>query len=263
MEIYIINLARAPERLAQRQAEFDAFGLPFETLVATDGRALTPEDKARVDHKKRRKISPYPLTDNEIGCWLSHCRAMQRVIDRNLPMAAILEDDATLSADFPRVIRAIESHPAPFDVIDLHRNFKKSEIFSPARPLTNDIALGRIGYTHMNATGYVISNHGAKKFLAATPTFAHAVDKDLHSYWINGLDIYGLEKPVAVQNDGGHSYIDETRGQDRPQDRPRYPDSNSLYWRAQRRWTKIKDSLQKRQAFHTLCRKDYSQCHIK
>ena len=80
------------------------------------------------------------------------------------------------------------------------------------------------------------------------PRFAHAVDKEIHRYWANGLDIYGLERPVVTHVDGGKSYIEETREQETPASRPRYPDADSLYWRAMRLKARMKDSIQKRAA---------------
>lgn len=250
MRITVINLARATDRRQTMEWQAQRMGLAFDFLEATDGKKLTSEDRALIDHGKRKSISPYPLTDNELGCWLSHRRAMQTLIDSGESMCAILEDDAALSADFPQTLAAIETLPeTSFDVIDLHRNFKRNEIFASCRKLDDDRDLGRVGYTHMNATGYVITRKGAEKALSATRKAAHAIDKEMHRYWANGLDFYGLSQPVATQQDNGHSYIDETRGQDRPQDRPRYPDANRPAWRLRRRLAKLGDTLAKRAVF--------------
>jgi glycosyl transferase family 25 len=249
MRLIVINLARATERRRRIEEQGAALGVTFEFLEATDGGKLTAADRAQVDDDGRRRITPYPMSDGEIGCWLSHLRAMDVLIASGEPMAVILEDDAELTPDFPRVVAAIEVQSGTFDVIDLHRNFKKGEIFVPCRPLLSGYALGRIGYTHMNATAYIISQAGARKFRAHAQKFAHAVDKELHRYWINGLDIYGLEKPVAAQAKGGHSYIDETRAQERPNQRLRYPGADAFYWRFVRWRSKITDSIQKRLAF--------------
>jgi glycosyl transferase family 25 len=255
MDVILINLARAPERLQRMQAQFMALQMIFQVLVATDGKTISDAERNLVDNERRKWITAFPLTDNEIGCWLSHRRAMEQLIASGKPMAVVIEDDASLSSDLPRVLTAIEERAAPFDIIDLHRNFRRNEIFVPCRPLLPALRLGRIGYTHMNATAYVVSREGAQKFLAFAPRFAHAFDKELHRYWANGLDIYGLEKPVAEQDDGGHSYIDETRSQDKPQQRLRYADADDLKWRMARKLTRLYDSIFKRWAFAAYVRK--------
>jgi glycosyl transferase family 25 len=254
MRIIVINLDRAPERLARMAAQLTGLGLTFDRLPASDGRALTAADRARVDHRGRKAISAYPLSDNEIGCWLSHLRAMQSLLDSGDAMAAILEDDAALTAETPAVLSAIAAMDRAFDAIDLHRLFNKHERFVPVLPLLPNLALGRVGYTHMRLTAYVISRAGAETFLAQSASFAHAVDKALHRYWDNGLDLYGLERPVAAQDDGGISYIEETRAQERPAERPRYTDAGSLRWQAARRIEKWRESYRKRRAFEALIR---------
>jgi len=255
MRIYVINLARATERRRKMQAQADALGVHLDFIEAVDGKTITDADRRLVDHTRRRRITPYPLTDNEIGCWLSHCRAMQLLIESGDKMAMIAEDDAKLAPDFARVLEAIAARSGPFDIIDLHRNLKKDELFVSCRPLLPGFDLGRIGYTHMNATGYVMSREGAQKFLAYAQRFVHAVDKEMHRYWANGLDIYGIETPVVIPDDGGYSFIGETRGQGSGESRQRYPDADHLYWRLQRRWTRIADSVQKRLMFPSYVRR--------
>lgn len=256
MDVIVINLARATERRTVMEQQLAGFGMQGKFLTATDGRTLSDAEKNSVDHNVRRSISLYPLSNNEIGCWLSHKRAMEQLIASGAPMAAIIEDDARLFPEFATVLKAIEELPFSFDVIDLHRKFKRQEIFIPLRQLTPQNKLGRIGYTHMGAIGYVISRQGAEKFLNSVTRLGHAVDKEMHRYWANGLDLFGLEHPVAEQQDNGYSYIDETRGQDRPTARVEYPDARSLHWKIRRRWVQIKDSFQKRMAFRQQCATD-------
>ena len=244
MRIILISLIRAAARRQLMQERFQALGLDYEILDATDGADLTAAQRARVDHDERKKITRYPLSDNEIGCYFSHLRAMASVASGTQAMAAIMEDDVTLDPRLPTALAAIEAKAAPFDAIDLHRTMKKNEIFAPCAPLAPELSLGRIGYTHMNLQGYVISRQGAQRFLDRTPRIAHAVDKELHRYWANGLDLYGLSRPRVAHADGGHSMIEETRGP-----RTAYPDADQWRWRLARFKTKVTDSIANRLAF--------------
>ena len=250
VRIIVINLERAIERRTAMRERLAGLGLPFELLPATDGRALTAAELAMVDDTRRKRHARRPLTRNEIACFVSHRRAMAALVAGGEPMAAILEDDVTLSPELPRALRAIEAEGGRFDVIDLFHSGKRSEFFVPCRPLLPDLALGRIGYAHMGANAYVVSRAGAERFLAQTGRFADEVDRELHRYWANGLDVYGLERPVAFHRDGGVSMIDETRG--RAED---YPDADTLRFGLHRACHRAYDGVRKRLSFPAYVRR--------
>jgi glycosyl transferase family 25 len=245
VNLLVINVARADVRRNAMAAALRAIGQPFEILEATDGSCLNAEHRAQADPWRRRWITPYPLTDNEIACYISHLRAMRHLLaDAADQMLAVLEDDVLISPDLPAVLQAIETCGKSFDFIDLHRNFKHNEIFVQCHGLLPGYALGRVGYTHMRTLGYVVSRQGAETFLTRTRRLVHAVDKSLHRYWANGLDIYGLERPVIVPDEVIPSSIDETRER-----RTAFADARALHWQVARRLTRAADSIAKRLYF--------------
>jgi glycosyl transferase, family 25 len=249
MRIYVLNLARAADRRAHIERAATAAGVTLDFIEAVDGRTLTDAQRDVVDHRRRRRITPYLLSDNEIGCWLSHRRAMRALVESGKAMAAILEDDVTLLPDFPRVLDALQHQGGLFDVVTLYRNFQRDPAFETCRSLTRGVSLGRVAPMQTGAVGYVITRHAAKKFLAATPRYVHAVDKEMHRYWASGLDIYALSQPVVIHDDAGHSCLSETRLDHRPKDRVKYPDADAVYWRLQQFGHRAADSVLKRAAF--------------
>ncbi len=224
------------------------FGLTFNYLKATDGQKLNESDHKHIDHARRRRVSKYPLTDNEVGCWISHRRVLQQFLDSGEAMAVILEDDARLLPGFSDVVGYIETAGAAFDFIDLHRLYKRGEKYRPCADLSTRFSVGRVMW-HMHATSYIVTREGAKKILAYTEKFAHVYDKELHRYWANGLDIYALNQPVVIADDNGFSYIDETRLQNRNHDRKLLAGANTPRAWVQRKREQLKDSLQKRMTF--------------
>jgi glycosyl transferase family 25 len=249
MRVYVLNLVRATERRTRIERAAAAVGVKLDFIEAVDGRTLTDVERGLVDHRRRRRISPYLLSDNEIGCWLSHRRAMQALIASGESMAAILEDDVALMPAFPRILDALQEQGGPFDVVTLYRNFKRDAVFETCRPLVGRYALGRIAPMQTGAVGYVINRKAAEKFLAATPRFVHAVDKEMHRYWASGLDIYALNHPIVIHDDAGDSYLSETRLDHRPEDRVKYPHAEAIHWRLQRFGHRVADSVLKRAAF--------------
>ena len=246
--IYVLNLARAVDRKQNIERSAALAGVKLQFIEAVDGRFLNDEQRALVDHARRKKITPYLLADGEIGCWLSHRRALQALVDSGQSMAAILEDDVELHLDFSNVLNAIQTHGGIFDMVTLHQNFHH-RAFIPCRPLVAGTQMGRVRYMQTGNVGYVITRNAAKAFLAATPRFVHAVDKEMHRYWASNLDIYALSCPIVVHNDAGHSYLAETRLDHRQQDRIKYPDAGQLHSRLQRFGSRMMDTVAKRLAF--------------
>ncbi|MDR3575982.1 MAG: hypothetical protein P4L50_19125 [Anaerolineaceae bacterium] len=74
-------------------------------------------------------------------------------------------------------------------------------------------------------------------------------DRNPHRYWANGLDIYGLNCPVVCVDDGGFSYIDETRKEKRPEERVFLDKAKSLQSGIARKFERFKDSIIKRWVF--------------
>ena len=71
--IYVINLEGSDNRLQQAAQQLTAHGLSFERIDAVNGRQLSAAHKrAVVDAKANRNKFYRPLSDGEIGCYLSH-----------------------------------------------------------------------------------------------------------------------------------------------------------------------------------------------
>lgn len=88
--VYVISLARAPERRAAISAHLTSLGIEFEIVDAVDGRALSAEYLASVTAPGVR------LSPGMIGCNLSHYELSKKLIASSADVALFLEDDARL-----------------------------------------------------------------------------------------------------------------------------------------------------------------------
>jgi glycosyl transferase, family 25 len=247
---FVINLETATARREAMAHQFTQLGMPFEILRAVDGRTLTPQQRAIIDHRVRRRVSQYPLTDGELGCYFSHRQAMQRLLDGDTPMAVVFEDDSTLYPALPLVLQALEERGRPFDFVFLHRIFKKNESFAFCRPLLPNYALGRVGPMSIGAQAYVVSREGAERFLAQNKRIGHSFDKELHRWWANGLDLYHLENPVAMLSAEILSDLEHERAR-----RMQLPNADSWQWKLIRRLETAGDSVRKRALFRDFVRR--------
>lgn len=117
MHSFIISLPECADRLANSTAQLQSLGFDPEPLVATDGRKIDLED-VPLDPR-----TTYNVQKGELGIWMSTMRIASRIVRRDLPMAAVFEDDVIMSpaADFSDFHEAIASIPKDVHFCHLHR----------------------------------------------------------------------------------------------------------------------------------------------
>ena len=94
-KIFVISLLRSKERRNHIKKELGEKKLNFEFFDAIDGSFLEMENDPRIDYEIVKR-SPNWLTNNIVGCCLSHAYCYKKVIDENLDFAIILEDDVII-----------------------------------------------------------------------------------------------------------------------------------------------------------------------
>jgi len=100
MKCFVVNLDRDKERLETTRAMFSSAGMDFERIDAVDARAMTAAELHKACPRFRfyianaRRVKP-----GEIGCALSHRKTWATVVERNLPLAAVFEDDILVDMD--------------------------------------------------------------------------------------------------------------------------------------------------------------------
>ena len=119
LHTWVINLDRAPERLARIRAQLEPLGLAWTRLPAVDARALTPPQRAALDEPAyRRKHGKTPAL-GELGCYLSHVEVMRRFLASGSEFALVLEDDVLLRPTLPAVLDGLVAQAERWDVAKL------------------------------------------------------------------------------------------------------------------------------------------------
>lgn len=102
---FVINLEKQEKRREIISKQLNALHIPFEIFPAVNGRLLTQEQISQLyDREKALKKGYYDLTLPEIGCALSHINIYKKIVSENIPYALILEDDAFLNPELPKVL---------------------------------------------------------------------------------------------------------------------------------------------------------------
>lgn len=196
-KVFLINLDRSTQRLADVKAQLDKLKIPFERISATDGSCLTERDYAFFDRKTAAYRYHYDLTSGEVGCYLSHIRCWQKIVDEKLDYAIILEDDLNLSPNFAALPDTIKNLPKDWEFIKLSNPFKARQ----EAVITEYDKFNLVKYDKApsGTCAQVVSFVGAKKLLKARHSFFRPVDVDLQWQWETGAKVLGLI-PYPVDN---------------------------------------------------------------
>ena len=176
MQIFIITLPEDGNRRYAIEGQLENLGLPYEVLPAVNGRLLSLEDRRKnYDEVWFIRNEGQAATPGELGCALSHIEAYRLVVERRLPYALILEDDAWLNPNLPQLLQAIEGQASPdekrvflltwFSAIDSR---KHSTLWSAYH-----VADVKSAYC---AHGYVVSNAAARAMLKVLHPVRHLAD---------------------------------------------------------------------------------------
>ena len=196
-DMFIVSLKDSKRRqhCAERMKKHD---VKWEWFDGINGRELSEKDKCRLVNdefwraNRGRRLSP-----GEIGCALSHLYLWQKIIDKGIPFAVILEDDAVLKDDFFAVVRDAVENKTDWDMIILHPKKRYAvdtvicNIGKEGRQLVR--YKRRVGQT----LAYIITAEAAEKLVNYCAEIRAPIDWLTGEWWRNELRYYGVIPQVA------------------------------------------------------------------
>lgn len=240
MKIFLINLARRPDRLAHVQQQLDQLGLTFERFNAVDG--ATINDTSCVDRDRFYLNNKRQIALGEIGCAMSHRAIWQQMVQQNLPFALILEDDITIRAELVGFLADLNNYQH-FDFLNLsyiepyrvdpqaleyfvsQQKLRRPHIFHQDRsewrklewnrswrifqihPTLNQHYAMECDPAPLLGSGYIVSLHAAQALLKASERFEFPID------WVwryaSGQLVEGFTYPCLVTQSLNDSNIND------------------------------------------------------
>lgn len=191
--VYYINLDRSPERNEHMIEQLQKHKVKdWKRVKGVDG-----DKDPSIKYIKDFGIFK-PLSSGEIGCTLSHLRAIKTAYDDNVPYALILEDDVVFDfvPHWDKSLKGyIEGLKRPWNILQLYSNFDYTS--------TTKSYLSPNYDTYMTLA-YIINRSAMRKILEKTlhddtyimsNKLANRGQADFYIYHLLGLDTRFLTNP--------------------------------------------------------------------
>lgn len=203
LQVLVISLRRSLDRRAKVEQELKKVSLPWSFLDAVDGSALA-SPPVEYQPLKVKLLQGYPLTPNEIGCYLSHKEAWKRCVAENLP-TLVFEDDFVLSPEFESVINALMNEKDSWNFVRLQGLYEV-----PNREITSvgGAKLVKNLGDAVGATAYLLNPHVAQVLIDESRTIYEPVDHFLEHQSKHGLEFLAV-RPYPVDISRVKSTIDD------------------------------------------------------
>lgn len=229
--VQYINLQRSPDREERICARLTSAGFEFQKCVGIDGAELSEEQLSLYDEKRAIKYMGRKLYRGEVGCYLSHLKAVKAFLKSDAEFGLIVEDDLVVPDGFKRfcldVCDTARSTYRDWQLINLYRGAGRP--FSSLAELQLGDQVHRFGVAHSfpaSAVALIWSKRGASEFIEKFSLIYAPVDQ-ITKAWMSdrGLGL-GFSKPV-LSNDAEYSVIKSVEGI--PQRRSRGFYENLIY----------------------------------
>ena len=213
MRIFLINLARRPDRLAAMTGAAGRLGLSLTRVEALDARAAGPlEDR----FEETGPLGEIPRGDK--ACFLSHRAAWEAFLAGDEPYAVVLEDDVSLSPSAARLLKDSSWIPPGVDLVKLEHYgpVGQSVLLSDFLEVDGEFRIARMHSRHTGGAAYILSRRAAEILTAARRVnlpVDHLLFNPNNSFLFARLSPWQLLPAVARQQDfvGATSDIEGTR----------------------------------------------------
>ncbi|MCU0389812.1 MAG: glycosyltransferase family 25 protein [Thermoflexibacter sp.] len=212
MEIFVINLKEAQDRMQLIDKQLKELGLSYQRFEAVRGSQLSEQEMSQWCNMNAVKSNPTWLTKGAIGCALSHWKVYNQIVAENIPIALILEDDMQLPPHLPFVLQEIEKQIKDNEVIllyfqsftEIHFSALHKTALTHHHELCYPMDISRLGA----AGAYIITQKVAQKLVKALFPITAAADTWHFFHHKKAFDTIRCVIPFAVTSSFAESTID-------------------------------------------------------
>jgi len=202
MRIAIINLDISVDRLKKCSEQLSNYGHDFERISAVDIRVNENAGLIETYSVRQNYFGYYKtLKPGEIGCYLSHRKLWQKMVDEDIDQMLVLEDDFELKADLHNVLEFVSSiNPSDWDIIKLGEIPKKR--IKKILQSKGELQLISFKKAPQGTYAYIISKKAARQMLAFSSPFFRPIDVDMQHFWEHKQKVLGILNNPFIHIDG-------------------------------------------------------------
>lgn len=216
---YLINLDKSTQRLDACTKEFAKQNITFERISAVYGADLSSEELALAYNPCAPDAHYKVLGVGEVGCFLSHRKVWQAIIDAELDFAVVLEDDIHLTGvSFAKMIEAIKQIDRPWYYIKILGVREPSHLLRSQE--IDQFMLSTFQKVPARTGAQIVSREGAARLLKTTAPFYRPVDLDLQYWWEKNIFVDVLHPYVFAVNQNETSDIDAQKSRKKSAKKP-------------------------------------------
>jgi len=180
LQTFLINLDHSTDRLAAMKARLERHGRTWIRVPAVNGHVLDLAGLGRcVDEGAFARRHGKRLNPAEVGCHLSHLKALQAFLAGPWRWALILEDDADFPPDFSQLLAELLASEAQWDIVKLSAFHGGAPV--PLARLTGRYQLAVPLARLMNANCILFNRHAAatlvERLQPMTLPYDHALEQ--------------------------------------------------------------------------------------
>lgn len=197
VQAFVVHLKRATAR--RPQAERLLAELPVEGMLidAVDGLALSEAELAGYLEGLHRPRYPFALRRQEIGCFLSHRRVWQEIVDRNVDFGLVVEDDVRLEPGFAAALDFSMRNALISDYVRFPRRLRGEKAREVVASNGNHQLLCPRP-AGLGTQAQLVGREAARELLRFTERFDRPVDTTIQMTWQHGVRVLCI-RPIVIE----------------------------------------------------------------
>lgn len=208
---FLINLNESSERLEKVTQIFHKHDMKFTRVPAADGRKVDLKIASDCNFSKALKYYGRTLSGGEYGCYKSHLRCAQLIVEREHDYALVFEDDITLNEKFLTGVQAVifQLKQKNIDWHLVNLGSPSVRIFTSIGKLETGQSLVAAHYFPQSAFAMLWSKAGARNFINNHSEVSMTVDNLFRHILIRSGKGFAVTPALAEHIDYG-STIDSS-----------------------------------------------------